>query len=44
MLETDIAFAGAFYELAIKAQVNEVPSAFAYADFDVSIYTFYATP
>lgn len=31
--EPNAAYAGAHYELAIKAQVNEVPSAFGYASF-----------
>ena len=42
--EPDATYAGAHYELAIKAQVKEVPSAFGYAFFEVYIYNFYATP
>ena len=42
--EPDRTFQGAHYELAIKATVNEEPSAFGYASFQVNIYTFYAAP
>lgn len=44
VVEPDVTFPGASYDLAVKATVNEVPSAYGYATFKVMIYTFIATP
>ena len=43
VLEADATFVGATYPLAVKATVDQVPSAVAYATFVAEIYSFQAT-